>query len=195
MKKIILLCCMLFLCSCSHISLPSSVYVIDVPQENEKQFDNSVHSGNGPVIAIMPISIPAYLNRPQIVMREKGSRIQISENHRWAENLDKAISRVLATSLTDTLSAVNVVAVPLKLGVHFDYTIQLDISRFEGNLNESLELDAFWTLQKNGVKVLQSSFYKKVPVGGSYSDLVSAYGTLIYYLAENMAQCFYAQIR
>lgn len=195
MKKVFVFLCAALLCSCSHISLPTNVYVIDIPQENDKQYDNNVQLGNGPVIAIMPISVPAYLNRPQIVMREKGSRILISENHRWAENLDKAISRVLAASLTDRLASVNVVAVPLKLGVHSDYTIQLDISRFEGNLNDYLELDAFWTLQKNGVKVLQSSFYKKVPVGGKYPDLVTAYGTLIYYLAENMAQSFLTLIR
>lgn len=195
MIKKLLFISLLVLCSCSHISLPTNVYVIDIPQENAKQFDNSLQKGNGPVIAIMPISIPSYLNRPQIVMREKGARLQISENHRWAENLDKAVSRVLASSLTDNLSSVNGVAVPLKLGIHPDYTIQLDISRFEGNVNEYLELDAFWTLQKNGKKILQASFYKKIEIGKGYSELVRAYGVLIYYLAENMVQSFYSHIR
>ncbi len=195
MIKKFLFTSLLILCSCSHISLPTNVYVIDIPQENAKQFDNSLQSGKGPVIAIMPISIPSYLNRPQIVMREKGSRLQISDNHRWAENLDKAVSRVLASSLTDNLSSVNGVAVPLKLGIHPDYTIQLDISRFEGNVNEYLELDAFWTLQKNGKKILQASFYKKIEIGRGYSELVRAYGVLIYYLAESMIQSFYSHIR
>lgn len=195
MIKKFLFTSLLILCSCSHISLPTNVYVIDIPQENAKQFDNSLQSGKGPVIAIMPISIPSYLNRPQIVMREKGSRLQISDNHRWAENLDKAVSRVLASSLTDNLSSINGVAVPLKLGIHPDYTIQLDISRFEGNVNEYLELDAFWTLQKNGKKILQASFYKKIEIGRGYSELVRAYGVLIYYLAESMIQSFYSHIR
>lgn len=195
MLKKILFSLMFVLCSCSHISLPTSVYVIDVPTENTKQFNNLLQSGKGPVIAVLPVSIPAYLNRPQIVMREKGSRLLISENHRWAENLDKAVSRVLASSLTDNLTAVNGVAVPLKLGIHADYTLQVDISRFEGNLNEYLELDAFWTLQKNGVKILQASFYKKIETGRGYSELVNAYGTLIYYLAESMVQSFFAHVR
>lgn len=194
MKKIFL-GLLLLLCSCSHISFPTNVYVLDVSSENSKMFSNEIRKGSGPVIAIMPISIPSYLNRPQIVLREKGSKILISENHRWAENLDKAMGRVLATSLTDNLAQINGVAVPLKLGLHPDYTIQLDVSRFEGNINSFLELDAFWTLQKNGKKILQANFYKKIETRDGYSGLVKAYGDLIYFLAEDMVKTFYGSLR
>lgn len=195
MKKYFLCTLFLFLCSCSHISLPTNVYVIDIPETYSEQYQNKVQIGSGPIFAIMHINIPSYLNRPQIVLREKGSKIHIDERHRWGENLDKAISRVLSDALTNNLTELNGVAVPLKLGMHPDYTIQLDISRFEGNVDEYLELDAFWTLQKNGVKILQASFYKKISVENNYSGIVNGYGELLYLLAQDMAKAFYAHIQ
>ena len=195
MKKYLFCTLFFLLCSCSHISLPTNVYVIDIPESYAEKFQNKLQVGSGPIFAIMHINIPSYLNRPQIVLREKGSKIHIDERHRWGENLDKAISRVLSGALTNNLAPLNGVAVPLKLGTHPDYTIQLDISRFEGNLNEYLELDAFWTLQKGSVKILQASFYKKIPVMNDYSGFVNGYGELLFLLAQDMANAFYAHIQ
>ncbi len=195
MKKFFMVCCLVLLCSCSHISMPTSVYIIDVPNEYAEQYRNRLQTGSGPVFAIMHINIPSYLNRPQIVMRDKGAKIIIEERHRWGENLDKAISRVLSDALTNNLTAINGVAVPLKLGMHPDYTIQVDISHFEGNINDYLELDAFWTLQKGGMKILQASFYKKLSVEHNYSGFVQAYGELLYLLAQAMSDAIYAHIR
>ncbi len=195
MKKFFMFCCLVLLCSCSHISMPTSVYIIDVPNEYAEQYRNRLQTGSGPVFAIMHINIPSYLNRPQIVMRDKGAKIIIEERHRWGENLDKAISRVLSDALTNNLTAINGVAVPLKLGMHPDYTIQVDISHFEGNINDYLELDAFWTLQKGGMKILQASFYKKLSVEHNYSGFVQGYGELLYLLAQAMSDAIYAHIR
>lgn len=195
MKKYLFTCLFFFLCSCSHISLPTDTYVIDIPEICAEQYDNNLQVGSGPVFAIMHINIPSYLNRPQIVLREKGSKIYIDERHRWGENLDKAISRVLSNALTNNLASINGVAVPLKLGMHPDYTIQLDISRFEGALNEYLELDAFWTLQKGGAKIIQASFYKKISVKDDYSGFVQGYGELISLLAQDMVNAFMTHIR
>lgn len=195
MKKYLLSAFFFFLCSCSHISSPTDVYVIDIPDTYTEKYQNNLLIGSGPVFAIMHINIPSYLNRPQIVLREKGSKIYIDERNRWGENLDKAISRVLSDALTNNLTSINGVAVPLKLGMHPDYTIQLDISRFEGALNENLELDAFWTLQKGGAKIIQASFYKKIPVKGDYSGFVQGYGELLSLLAQDMVKAFIAHVQ
>ncbi len=195
MKKYLVTCLFFFVCSCSHISLPTNVYVIDIPDSYTEKFQNKLQVGSGPVFAIMHINIPSYLNRPQIVLREKGSKIYIDERHRWGENLDKAISRVLSDALTNNLASINGVAVPLKLGIRPDYTIQLDISRFEGSLNDYLELDAFWTLQKGGAKIIQASFYKKIAVKGDYSGFVQGYGELLSLLAQDMVKAFMTHIQ
>ncbi len=185
MNKFIFAFCFIILCSCTHVQ--SNYYVIDVPFTDEMQTEVKLQQGKGPVFAMLPIGIPAYLARPQLVLRESNTKIRIAENHRWGESLDKAIARVLANSLTDKLTRINGVVVPSRLGLHPDYSIQLEISRFEGNLNASLEMVAFWTLQKNGKKILQSNFYRKVSTGIDYQDLVTAYGTILSLLADEIA--------
>ncbi len=186
MNKLVYLCCLMVLCSCT--SVQSNYYVIDVPFTDQMQTEPKLKQGKGSIFAMLPIGIPAYLSRPQLVLRESNTEIRITENHRWGESLDKAIGRVLANSLTDKLTDINGVVVPSRLGLHPDYSIQLEISRFEGNLNASLEMVAFWTLQKNGKKILQSNFYRKVSTGTDYQDLVTAYGTILSLLADEIAK-------
>lgn len=195
MKKYLISSLVFFLCSCSHISMPADTYVIDLPDAYTNQYESKLHVGSGPVFALMHINIPSYLNRPQIVLREEDSKIYIDERHRWGENLDKAIIRVLSNALTNNLTSINGVAVPLKLGIHPDYTIQLDISRFEGTLNKYLELNAFWTLQKGGSKIIQAGFYKKIPVKNDYSGFVQGYGELLSLLAKDMVNAFITHIQ
>ena len=96
MKKYFISTLFFFLCSCSHMSLPTNVYVIDIPDSYTEKFENKLQIGSGPVFAIMHINIPSYLNRPQIVLREKGSKIYIDERHRWGENLDKGDRSVIS---------------------------------------------------------------------------------------------------
>lgn len=183
MKKFFLFCSVIALCACTHIK--STYYVIDVPFTENMQTE--LKQGKGPIFAILPIGIPSYLARPQLVLRESNAKIHIAENHRWGESLDKAIGRVLANSLTDKLDSINGVVVPSRLGLHPDYSIQLEISRFEGNINASLEMVAFWTLQKNNKKILQGNFYRKIKTGMGYSELVTAYGTILSLLADDIA--------
>ena len=54
---------------------------------------------SGPIVAVGPIVIPAYLRRSTIVTREAEQRVETSERHQWAEALDAGFARVLAENL------------------------------------------------------------------------------------------------
>lgn len=72
---------------------PSQFYLLEPINE-------SVNSAFGifakPVIALGPVRIPRYVDRPQIVTASGKNAYQLSELNRWAESLDGNISRVLA---------------------------------------------------------------------------------------------------
>ena len=38
-------------------------------------------------VAVMPASVPDLIDRPQMVVRQAGNRVQILEQQRWAEPL------------------------------------------------------------------------------------------------------------
>jgi ABC-type transport auxiliary lipoprotein component len=55
--------------------------------------------GSNYSVAIAPVSVPEDVDRPQMVVRAGGHRVEMSELHRWAEPLKSEIPRVLAVHL------------------------------------------------------------------------------------------------
>jgi uncharacterized lipoprotein YmbA len=50
-------------------------------------------------IAVGPVTVPALVDRPQIVLRAGANRVTIAEQSRWAEPLKDSIERVVAGNL------------------------------------------------------------------------------------------------
>jgi len=53
-----------------------------------------------PAIGIGPVKIPEYLDRPQMVARPSDSGPQYPEVDKWAESLEKNLTRVLTVNLS-----------------------------------------------------------------------------------------------
>jgi uncharacterized lipoprotein YmbA len=51
-------------------------------------------------VALAPVRIPQYVDRPQMVTATARNAYTLSEFHRWAERLDDGIARVLALNLS-----------------------------------------------------------------------------------------------
>src|SRR5512137_2064475 len=63
-------------------------------------------------IAIGPVRIPDYLDRPQIVTRAGKNELNLSEFHRWAGSLESDVTRVLVEDLSSFLPANRFSVVP-----------------------------------------------------------------------------------
>ena len=61
------------------------------------------------VVAVGPVAIPDYLDRPQILTRSGPSELQLAEFERWAGSLEKDVSRVLAENLSTLLEKDHVI--------------------------------------------------------------------------------------
>jgi len=82
-------------------------------------------------VAIGPVEIPDYLDRPQIVSRTNQNEITFSEFQRWAGSLEEDISRVLSENLTLLLSGDSVSVSLWEWGATSDYRIAVHIRRFD----------------------------------------------------------------
>ena len=93
MTRIILLCLLLSGCSSTAILKPQAkFYLLDsLPVTESNNAKN--------IIAIHRISIPAYLDQPNLVMRQADQQIIIANYHSWADNLRDSIRRVLRSEL------------------------------------------------------------------------------------------------
>ena len=78
-------------------STPSRFYVLSSLSASETIAATA--ATQGPVIGVGPITLPKYLDRPQIVTRAGSNQLALAEFDRWAEPLQDNVARVLAENL------------------------------------------------------------------------------------------------
>lgn len=98
------------------------------------------------LIAIGPVEIADYLDRPQIVRRSSESSITLLELDRWAGSLQGDVARVLVGNLSRHLSSAGYVVLPWETIGRPDSRMQVALTRFEGTGEQTVVLDALWTL-------------------------------------------------
>ena len=99
------------------------------------------------VLAIGPIDLPEYLQRPQIVTRPEGNRLIVDEFNRWGGSLEEEIDRVLAQHLGALVGTQQVYSYPSRIVAGIDYRISLYLRAFDGALHNLLDarLMVAWT--------------------------------------------------
>jgi uncharacterized lipoprotein YmbA len=96
------------------------------------------------VVVIGPVSLPDYLDRPQIVTRQGENSLEIASLHRWAGSLQDMIARVLAEDVAARLPRDRIVPFPSARGSELDYRVAVDIGRFDVDDRGEAVLVAGW---------------------------------------------------
>lgn len=95
-------------------------------------------------IGIGPVTLPLYLDRPQIVRRTSPNRLEIAEFDRWAEPLSNTVPRILAENIGLLLLSEKVYVLPRRRRLPLDLTVEVDISSFEPMSDGTAVLAASW---------------------------------------------------
>jgi len=99
-------------------------------------------------IAVGPVTIPGYADRPQFVVQAGPNRVELKEFERWATPLDEAIARVVAGDLATLLGTTEVATVPLPTGFSPAYQAAIDVQRFESTPGQGVLLEAVWVARR-----------------------------------------------
>ncbi len=123
-------------------------------------------------VGVGPVETPPYLDRNQIVSRETGTRLRLSEQSQWAEPVKAGFTRVLLVNLGLELDSNRIYALPMRQRRVLDYQIPIDVLRFDGTLGSEkneVVLGARWSvLSGDGKQVLVSKVSRiEEPVKGS----------------------------
>jgi len=157
-----------------------------------------VAAEQGIAVAVGPVAIPDYLNRPQIISRSSEREIHLAEFERWAGSLEQDISRVLAENLSALLSRDHVTVLRLR-DVHpfpVQYRIGVDVMRFEGPIGGTVTLAARWSLHREeDGKVLSAreSIVREPVEGQDYDALVAAMSRALATLSREIAEAIPAR--
>ncbi len=131
----------------------------------------------GTTLAVGPVQLPEYVDRPQIVTQESQHRYELAEFDQWAEPIEDNFSRVLTDNLSTLLSPVQIAVIPWQSDLPATYRVQVDVTRFSGAVGAEAALRARWYIfgkeAQTALVTRQSSFSEAVS-GQEYEALVAA---------------------
>jgi uncharacterized lipoprotein YmbA len=181
----------LLLSACLAATSPSPSYYVLISPPEEALPAEGVSARGGPRVGLLPVGLPGYLQRSQMVVREENRvGIRVDDYHRWGEDLGQGINRVLSVVLTNKLADVQGVAMPLRTGVPADFRLQLDVRSFEGRPGDTVFLEVLWTIQRDGRPVREGSFLSQRAAGQGMPALVEAQSLLLEELGTRLAAAF-----
>jgi uncharacterized protein len=120
-------------------SSPTRLYVLSADAEKSG-------TASGIAIGLGPLTLPKYLDRPQIVTRIASNSLSQGDFDQWGGDLNDNITRVLAINLANLLGTDRVSLYPWRDPAAVGYQITLDITQFEQDANGGAALDVFWSL-------------------------------------------------
>ena len=165
-----LLCCSLWFClltACSSTVAPA-YYVLSLPGDQTP----SPQVTTGPVLVVDRVLLPEYLNDLGIAFQQDDVQVVTANQARWAEALDKQLTRSLVQSLSRQLQQVQVLESD---GVNDDsWHLAVDITAFQGRFDGQAIVAGRWVLRRHEA-IYSQSFQKLIPLGeDGYPALVRA---------------------
>lgn len=186
MKNIFIISFFMFLTGCIHLnSSPSSkFYTLRVLENPQKTFLTSNIN-----VCLGDIQTPLYLDKTQIITRSPNEiEIFMAEFERWSEPFPNILRRTVYENLSKLLPNASVSKTYLQQEI-CDYSVLLDISRFDGVMGNNCTLNV-WVriLNKNNKTVLQKKFEKKVNVENTYPAYIKGIEDLVNFISLELAQ-------
>ncbi len=146
-------------------------------------------AGRGPVVGVGPVTVPAYLDRPSIVVRAGGDEVRLSSENHWAEPLKDGVARVVAENLALMVPTDAVAVFPWRSPWTVRYRVIVEILRFDGPLGGPVMLNARWRLLDGDGKelVLRAVTLSEPAADATYGGLVASQSRLLAAVSRDIA--------
>jgi len=140
-------------------------------------------------VVVGPVSVPAAVDRPQIVVNTGPNQVRVDDFNRWASPLQSNISRVVADNLVSILGTPRVTVFPQTLSASADYQAAVDVQSFGSALGEAATLDAVWTVRrvKDGKLQTGRTTVREPASWRGYDALAAAHSRAVARLSQDIA--------
>jgi uncharacterized protein len=103
----------------------------------------------GPLVALAPVQLPAYLDRNEVAVRVSDTELRYVPTERWAEPLEQNVTRVLTQNLGAALGSDRIVVTETSLGLvpAPDFWVEVIVVRFEATSDGRAHLTARWAIR------------------------------------------------
>jgi uncharacterized lipoprotein YmbA len=177
--KCTFLCALLAACAAP----PTRYYALQAPSLPAGQ------NAAGVSIAVGPATVAEAIDRPQLVVRRSGSKVDVLEDDRWADTPKHEIPRVLAAHLANLLPAAQLAPYPQYAAASAAWQILLDVQTFDAKPGEAVTVEIVWTLRReaDGQRSTWHMSEREPIQGTSPEAIVAAWSKALGHLAAQMA--------
>ncbi len=144
----------------------------------------------GRIIGVPQVTIPEYLDRPEIVSFTGPFELSANRDDRWAEPLAANVTRVLTENLSVLLGTDGVRSAPSLVDERIDYEVTVAFERFERAASGDSVLDAHWAVRDGTTRktLVRDRARLATPVpGNGYPSLVAAMNDNLTVLSRDIA--------
>jgi len=178
-------------------SKPSKFYLLRSMENSQK---NLPTSGNKDSVSVLigPITLPAYLDRTQMVTVAGKHELVLEEFNRWAEPLKDNFYRVLMEDLSSLLNTSDVYAYDRDGAPTADYQVVIDVTRFDSIAGGDAVLTAFWTVSgkdSSSPSTKRKSVFRKAVPSTGIAGVVEAQNQTLTALSREIASAIQAMQR
>jgi uncharacterized protein len=145
-------------------------------------------------LGLLPVVLPRYLDRAQVVTWSAAGELKIDEFLRWAEPLDAGVSRTLAENLSALLPETLVVRAPWPSKTRLRCRLRVELERFGPQTNGEVQLEGRFELlqprEERALMVRPVSLRRGLSTAGAVPDAgagVEAMSQLVADLAKEIA--------
>ena len=142
-------------------------------------------------LVVGPVNLPTYLNRPQVVVRQRDLTLRFMDYQRWAEPLEENIARTVLENLS-TLTGIKMVFRHPHNAPKGCPTLRvfMDVVRFDTDEGRLAHLDVRWGLkdEESGKVLNRHSRLKDSVVGEGFPPRAAALNRVITTFSGEVAQ-------
>ncbi len=170
-------------------STPPTHFYVLTPLLSSEALGLATVAARGPSVGLGPVTLPQYLDRPQIVSRASRAKLNLGEFDQWAAPLKGSVASVLAENLSMLVPTDHIAVYPWPRSTMIDYQIAVDIIRFDGSMGGEVLLLVRWSIVGNDGKELvkKKSRFKQQVASSDYEATVTAMSRALEALSREMA--------
>jgi uncharacterized lipoprotein YmbA len=135
------------------------------------------------------VTVPAVVDRPQIVVNMGPNQVRMEEFNRWAAPLQSNIARVVADNLVLMLGTPRVTLSAPTLGADADYRAAIEVQSFQSVPGEAAILDTVWAVRrtKDGKGETGRTTVRETVQEKGYDALAAAHSRALARLSQDIA--------
>lgn len=148
-------------------------------------------------VVVGPVSIPAIVDLPQIVVAAGPNQVTLDEFNRWASPLQENIARVVAGNLVVLLGTPHVSLFQKSLNANAEYRVAIEVHAFESAPGEAATIDAAWIVRrtKDGQATTGRTAAREPTSDKGFEALAAAHSRALARLSQDVAAAIRAQGR